>query len=126
MSCYSTMSSLKLHNSVRCNQYACHHCKTSKSSCNHIRHDIAVIVFASPNKSTITTHYSCNRVVNQSVKILYTGFFKFFLIFVFKYFVKNIFKSVVINFAYSIFGRKPNILICLQSVIKTRFCKADN
>ncbi len=123
MSLYSSMCCFIFKISFWRNKYRSHHRKGAISSCYHITHNITIIIFASPNKTTLRTDNSCYCIINQGIKISNAYFFKFLFILFFIDLLKNIFKCMIVFFRNSIFCCKPEILFCIYSKIKAASCK---
>ena len=126
MSCNRTVSGFVLVVSVGGNKNARHHSKTAVGRCNHIGHNVAVVVFASPNKSAFGPYYSCNCVVDKSVFVRNTGVFKLLFVFVLINFCKDIFESMVVRLGNRILRGKPNVHLCGKGVVKACSCKRGN
>ena len=120
------MSSLVFIDAVRRNKHACHHCERTECSCNHITHNIAIIVLTSPDKSTFRFHDTRYCVVNQCIEILNSGSFEFLIIFFIINLLENIFKCMIVFFRDCIFCCKPQILFDIKRIVKTASRKTFN
>ena len=113
MALYGSMCSLILIISLWRDKHGSHHGKRTKCAGYHITHDITIIVFACPDVTAFGFHDTCNCIIDQCIEIGNSGFFKFFLILCVKDFLENVFKCMVIFFGNSVFGCKPQILLCI-------------
>ena len=88
--------------------------------------NVSVVIFTSPDKSTVPFHSSSDHIIDQAVLISDASGFKFIFEFVLKYFLKNIFKTTVISFHDGVFGRKVKRPTFIKSSVHTRSCKSKN
>ena len=124
MALYRAVSRFILKIPIRGNQHGGHHCQRTECRRYHIAHHIAVIVLTCPDKSAFCFHHTGYCIINQRIEICDSRLFKFFLILFIKNLLKNIFKGVIILFRNRVFRRKPQILLRIQRIVKTAFCKA--
>ena len=118
------MSSLILIHTGRRYQYGGHHCQRAACRGYHVTHNIAIIVLAGPDKSALCLHNTGNRIINQCIEILDACCLKFLLVFLIIDILKNIFEIMVIDLRDRILCSKPQILLCIQCIVKTCLCKA--
>ena len=126
MTLHRTMGRLILIVAFRRYQYGSHHGKGTESRAYHIAHNVSVIIFACPDKTTFRFHDTRHSIVNQGIEILYACCLEFFIVFLIVDILENIFKGMVILLGNSVFCGKPQILFRIQCKIKAASCKALN
>ena len=119
-----SVSSLILINAVGRNQNGCHHCKASVSSCDHVGHNIAVIVLARPDIAAVGADNSCYGIINESIEILDACCCELILILVLEDLGKDILEAVIVLLGDSILCSEPYVLLCIKCKVEAASCKA--
>ena len=104
-------------------QYRCHHSQRTKCWRNHIAHNISIIVLAGPDKSAFSLHDTSYDIIDQAVEIFNACCLEFLLKLIFINSCKDFLKTSVINLGDRILAAKPQVLFCIQCIIKTASCK---
>ena len=126
VSCYCSMRCLSFDSSIWSNEDRSHKSKRTITLSYNIWLNISIIIFTSPNKSTIWFYWVSNHIVNQSVFIPKFLCFKFlFVVFLINLF-KNILKSSIVFFKNSIFGTHVKRIISLNSILEAWMSKFSN
>ena len=100
-------------------QYRCHHSQRTKCRRNHITHNISIIVLAGPDKSAFSLHDTSYDIIDQAVEIFNACCLEFLLKLILINSCKDFLKTSVINLGDRILAAKPQVLFCIQCIIKT-------
>ena len=121
-----SVSSLILIYSVGRYENGGHHCKASVSGSNHVGHNVAVVVLASPDVSAVGTDDSCYSVVDKGVEIFDACGFKLLLVVLLVDLSEDILETVVILLGNGVLGSEPYVLLGIESEVEAASCKALN
>ena len=105
------------------NQHGSHHGQGTEGGGNHVAHHISVVVLAGPDKSALCLHHPGNGVINQRIEIGDACLLKFLFVLTVMDLLENILEGMVVLFGNGIFGGKPQILLCVQRVVKQLLAK---
>ena len=108
---------------IRTNEYTAHHSKRAKCCRNHITHYITIVVFTSPNETTLAADYASNSVVDKGVEILKTLLVELFLVVFLEYFLENFTETSIVFLRNGILCWEPNILIGVECKLEARVCE---
>ena len=97
MALYSAVSGLILVNSCGAYQDRGHHGQRAETGGHHIAHDIAVIIFESPQEAAFGAHDTGDSVIDQSVEELKACRLKFLLVFILVDLLKDLFEIAVVD-----------------------------
>ena len=70
VACNGAVSSLVLVLAVRRNEHRSHHCQRAECCGNHVGHNVAVVVLASPDEAALRADNACHGVVDEGVEEL--------------------------------------------------------
>ena len=106
------------------NKNARHHRKAAACRSNHVAHNVAVIVFASPENAAFVLHYARNNIVDERIEVGESVFLKICLEFRIENLLENFLETAVISLADCVFCRKPDINFLVKRISETASCKA--
>lgn len=78
---------------------------------------ISIVIFTSPNESSITLYHIGNHIIDESMFIPNTLFFIFTLEFCFINFLKSVFEEPIISFHDCVFGRQVKRHFSVKSIL---------
>ena len=84
-----------------------HHGQGAEGGGDHIAHDVAIVIFARPDKASLGADDAGNGIVNEGIKVGDAGFFKVLFVVVVINFLENQFEGLVVLFGDGIFGGEP-------------------
>ena len=124
MALHCSVCRLVLIDTARRYQHRSHHGQIAVCRRYHVGHDIAVIIFARPDKSALRANHARNSIINQRIEVFDAQLLKLLFVLCVIYFLKNILERMVIFLGNRIFGRKPQILLGVNGIAETCSCKA--
>ena len=102
-------------------QNRAHHRQTTERRCEHVRHDIPVVVLACPQHAALGFHDARHCIVDEGVEKIDSPCIKLFGpvggVFLFEYLLE----AGVVGFGNSVFGGEPDILFLVQAEGKASF-----
>ena len=109
---------------IRRNEHWSHHSEWTESCRNHVRHYVAVIVLASPDKAALAADNTSHGIINQCIEILDAEFCKLLFIVALIYFLKDFTELGIISLRDGILGSKPEILLGINGKLEAAVSKA--
>ena len=107
------------------NQHGCHHGQRAARWSDHIRHNVAVVIFQRPEHAAFAFHNSRHGIVDQGKEVFDASFFKFFFPVLFEFLIEDFAETGVVYFGNGVFGGEPQIDFFTQSISETSAGKAQ-
>ena len=117
------MSGLVFIVAVGRDEHRAHHSERAVGSCNHIAHNVAVVVFARPQNAALAAHYARNDVVDEGIHKVYARLFKLLFIVAFVNFVEDILEAVVVSLGDCVLCAEPQRHFVFEGVVETAYGK---
>jgi len=124
--CNSSMSSFGFHYIVRVNANWSHETERAKALSNNVRLHVTVIVFASPNETSIALDDLGDKIVDKTVLVPESLLFELIHVVWFVNTLKSVYKKTVILLQNCILSRQAEWISTGKSVLEASACKAFN
>ena len=118
MTGYGTVGGFVLVFSVGRNKHGSHHRKGAESGRDHIAHNVAVVVLASPDESALAAHHAGNGIINKGIEILDAGGLESGLVILLINFLEDSLEPAVVLLGNSILGGEPEVLLYVKGIFK--------
>lgn len=93
-----------------------HHGERTEGGGDHVAHDVAIVVLASPDEAALAAYYAGNSVVDEGVEILQASLLELLLVALLIDLVEDDAELSVVLLGDGVLGSEPEILVHVERV----------
>lgn len=114
----STVGSLCFNGAIRGHEYGGHQAEGAISLGDDVRLNIPIVVFASPDETSIALDGVCNKIIYQTVLVPDLLGFEFFFLGALVDFFEDVFEAAIVPLQYGVFGAQVQRIVALDGILE--------